>query len=211
MRMFASIDTKSLILGAIWLSQFCYLIGFIPQIIMNYRLQSLRGLSDLYIFSFFNGYIAELFYVFCLGLPVPYQIMVPVCTIGMSIIVFQRFYYGTQDSWSSKLLWIYVGNIVLAVGLIPIAIASPYKFGHAAGWLTAIIWCTYQIPQLVKIFFYRTVYGFSFGFATMIAMAAFIECGMALIIGLPYQTIISSARGVLVYLLFCVQFVLFRR
>ena len=49
---------------SVWGALSFYFIALVPQIILNYRLKSADGLSDLYLWAFFNGYVAEVFYVF---------------------------------------------------------------------------------------------------------------------------------------------------
>ncbi len=194
---------------AMWGAHFFYLVSFLPQILLNYRLKSLRGLSDLYLFAFFNGYVAEVFYVYCLGLPFAYRVMIPVCMLAMGVVIYQRFHYGTNTEFK-RLFLIYGANLLCMFLLFPVAIKYSYYIGNFFGWMATLIWCTYQFPQVVKIFSTKSVHGFSFGLATMIGLAAALELSIGVTLGLPYQTIINSTRGVLIYLVFCLQFWLYR-
>jgi len=196
---------------AIWVSQMFYFIGFIPQIILNYRLKSARGLSDLYIFAFFNGYLADIYYIFCLDFPIQYRIMIPVCAVAIGIIVLQRFYYGAPGPARTRLAFLYLTNIAIFMAVFPYAVSHTHLVGHIAGWVTTLIWSTYQLPQIIKLLTQRSVQGFSFALTTMCALAALLEGIAALILGLPSQTLINTGRGVLFYFIFCVQFLLFGR
>ena len=43
-----------------WIVNICYVGALIPQIFLNYKVKSTRGLSDLYLLGYLNGYAINL-------------------------------------------------------------------------------------------------------------------------------------------------------
>ena len=193
-----------------WLIQIIYAANFIPQIWLNYRLKSLRGLSDLYLMAFLCAYIGELFYFYCLDFPTAYKAMIFVFLAEILIMTYQRFLYG--GSTPKKYLAIAYGIIALiTTSIIPLALQQPCTIGNAAGWFMVSIWSVYQIPQVIKNYARKSVKGFSFLSATLIACGALLELSLALITHLPIQTVFKTSRSILVYLIFCGQFYWYRK
>ena len=195
---------------AIWLAQLLYFVGFIPQIITNYRLKSLGALSDLYLLSFTIGWLAETYYVYLLGLPFAYLVMAPLSTVGICLMVGQRFWYAKRSEMA-RLSIIYFGITIFTLGLIPLAFWYQETVGQFTGWLASLVWCTYQLPQVAKMFREKSVLGYSLVFSTMIGLAAMLECYAAFSLHLPYQTMLNTIRGMCVYLIICYQFYRFGR
>ncbi len=191
-----------------WLIQIIYAANFIPQIWLNYRLKSLRGLSDLYLMAFLCAYIGELFYFYCLDFPTAYKAMIFVFLAEILFMTYQRFLYG--GTTPKKYLAFGYGIIALITAIIfPYAFTHPQIVGHSAGWFMVSIWSVYQIPQIIKNHARKSVKGFSFISATLIAMGALLELSLAFITHLPIQTIFKTSRSILVYLIFCFQFWLY--
>ena len=194
-----------------WIAHTLFFLGIIPQIMLNYKLKSTEGLSNLLLIGYLNGYIAYCYYTFCLNLPIVYKVMVPISTATMLILIFQRFLYLSSFVKKEKFfLGLYFLNIFIALALIPIAKNYPIVFGYFFGWLMMFIWATYQIPQIVKVFVEKSVQGFSFGLVSLIGIGDIFECVGGLILGLPIPTLLNDFRGIFIYLLFCIQFWLYK-
>ena len=69
-----------------------------------------------------------------------------------------------------------------------------------------LIWATYQIPQVVKVFLEKSVHGFSFSLVSLVAFGDAIELIVALLLGLPAPTLFNDFRGILIYVIFSLQF-----
>ena len=136
----------------IWTSHILFWIALLPQVALNFKLKSTRGLSDLMLVGYFNGYIAYVTYTFCLGLPLAYKVMISTCLITMLVMVFQRFWYERRYKTDKGLLVFYVANGLVVVALIPLIYKYMLLVGHIAGWIMAFIWGVYQIPQIIKIY-----------------------------------------------------------
>ena len=193
----------------IWASHILFWVAMLPQVRLNYKLKSTGGLSDLMLIGYFNAYIAYMIYTFCLGLPLAYKVMVTLCWLTVIVMVFQRFYYGKRCKADKSLLRVYGANVLGACTFIPVAIKYPLTVGHAAGWVMVAIWAVYQIPQILKIYRSKSVWGYSFWLPSLIGIGDLIEGIAAIVLGLPLQTIMSDFRGFAVYLIFCVQFWLY--
>lgn len=183
--------------------------ALIPQVILNFKLRTTRGLSDLMLFGYFNGYITYIYYVFCFNLPIAYKIMVPLSFMTMMVILVQRFVYEQAYRRDTKLLMLYLVNGCLAILIIPHAFAHTRFIGNVTGWIEIVIWAIYQIPQVLKVRVNKSVVGLSFLLVTLIGFGDLIELLVAIVLRLPVQTIVNGFRGVFIYLVFCVQFLLY--
>ncbi|MFA5075115.1 MAG: PQ-loop repeat-containing protein [Candidatus Babeliales bacterium] len=197
---------------ATWTAQILFFVGLIPQILLNYKLKSTQGLSELLLIGYLNGYIAYLYYTFCCNLPAAYKTIIPIATVAMLIMVFQRFYYVKEfDKKIYKILLIYILNFLFTISLLPFAINYKTIIGTSLGWIMAFIWATYQIPQIFKIFKEKTTFGYSFLLVSLIGVGDFVELLGALILNLPMPTILNALRGFLIYLIFCLQFWIYKK
>ena len=191
-----------------WAALFFYFACFIPQIIENYRIKSTRGLSKYSMVAYFFGYFAVIYYIFCLDLILPYKIVVPMEFAAMAVIVGQRFYY---DGLFTDMTFFYgiLGSTIFTLMLAPVAFYYPMTVGAVCGWLSLALFIAHPIPQVVKNFRERSVEGFSFGFVTLLAIAVTCELIVALVRGLPLQTLCMALKGLFFYIIFCVQFWLY--
>ena len=187
---------------ALWVLPFLYSFALMPQIYVNFKHKTTKGLSSLMLWAYMNGYIAFLFHVFCLNLPISYKIALPISCSLVMIIVVQTVYYDLNIA----LLRFCLMSITAAIALIPFAMNYPYMMGHIMGWASVIFWSTYQIPQLIKMFYARSVHGYSFVLASVIGLGNVFEGVGVILMNLPIQTLFSNIRGILMYFIFCWQF-----
>jgi uncharacterized protein with PQ loop repeat len=184
-------------------------LSFLPQIIENYKIKSGVGLSDYFLLAYFNTYIALGYYIFCLNLPLAYKIACPAQGILTIILIGQRLYYN--HSPESKFYGlIYLVNLLGSLIFIPIAIISPVHTGHIFGWLSFILTLLNQMPQVIKVLSTKSVAGFSYMFILIMAFAAGIETYTAVVLGLPMQTLLSAARGLVYFAIFSALFLLYK-
>ena len=182
--------------------------SLVPLFLKNYQLKTARGLSDGLTWMLFNAYIALAYYSFCLKLPAPYGIS-SVCQIGiMFAIACQRFYYD-DFSYKNKLLFMYVINSIAALALMPLALSLPIKFGHVAGWITAILFSVNRIPQMIKIQRSRSTYGFSYSFVFLLGIGSLLEFTLSIVYHYPLQTVLMSVWAFTAFLIFTAQFYAF--
>lgn len=197
-----------------------YTLCFLPQIIENYRVKSGTGLSDYFLLAYLNTYITLNYYVFCLNLPIAYKIACPAQGIATLILISQRLYYNhsnNQDKLSGPKFsdsrfygLIYITNLLGSLIFIPVAIVYPNHAGHIFGWISFILILLNQMPQVFRVIATKSVAGFSYMFVLITAFAAGIELYTSLALGLPMQTVLSAARGLVYFAIFSVLFLLFK-
>jgi uncharacterized protein with PQ loop repeat len=193
----------------VWLAMSLYTLSFLPQIIENYQIKSGSGLSDYFLLAYLNTYIALIYYIFCLNLPIAYKIACPAQGIATLILIGQRLYYN--HSPESKFYGsIYLANLVGSLIFIPLAIMNPTHTGHIFGWISVILTILNQMPQVLRVISTKSVAGFSYMFILIMAFAAGIETYIALALGLPMQTLLSAARGLVYFAIFSVLFLMYK-
>ena len=193
-----------------WIVNIFFFSGLVFQGLHSFRIKCGRGLSDLTLLGYFNGYISYLYYAFCFNLPIAYRVMVPLSMTIMLIMLAQRFLYAEWCRRDKKLFLIFVLNGFAAMLILPQAFSRPWFVGNVAGWVGISIWALYQIPQVFKIHLNKSVIGFSFLLVSMVGIGNTIELIVAISLGMPWQTIINDMCGILIYSIFCVQFWLYR-
>lgn len=193
----------------IWVAQFLYTICYIPQIAINYKLKTGKGLSDLFLLAYLNMFITLLFYAFCTGLPPAYKFFYPLQTAAMLVIIFQRLWYDNTSS--AKAYWLmYAINIAIPLVLIPYAAGNCNVVGQVTGWTFFIISIISQLPLVIKIYSTKSVQGISFAFLLITGIAGMVEFYVALKLGLPIQTVLGASRVILFFIIFCIQFLLYK-
>jgi uncharacterized protein with PQ loop repeat len=189
-----------------WWINIGYVIAIVPQIILNYRLKTTVGLSDLYILGYFNAYAAYLFYVYGLNFPIAYKVVSPITLLTVCIIIFQRFFYKVPGSL--RLYFYYFTAFFL---IIPLFWKYPLGFGKFAGWIAMLTFSMYQLPQVLKIYKTKSVHGFSFYLVSAIALGNIIELIVSWALRWPLQSILISLRGIIIYAIFFIQFCKYSR
>lgn len=185
-----------------------YLVCFVPQIIENYQLQSTKGWSDSFILMYFFGCVSLLYYVFCLNLPGPYKILVPLEAFFMFVIIGQRLYYDKISSQTFFLISFFSISLFFVV-IFPLSFHYPLLVGHINGWISFILFTLYSIPQTIKIFKEKSVQGFSLGYLNVFTFAVVCELLVSFTGVLPVQTIVTTLKSLLTALIFYIQFWLY--
>ena len=191
---------------SMWSSMTFYFVCFIPQIIKNFKLKSGSGVSEFLLLLYLNSYLLLMFYIFGLSLPLAYRILVPLQGLATVVLIVQRLYYEPV----LQLIALYAANIVAAASVIPLAIKNPVAIGSLFGWLAFAVILFNQLPQAIKVYREKSVAGFSFLFVFFTGLAAIIETAAAFAAPLPAQTQCTALRGVVMFVIFCWQFVLYR-
>lgn len=193
---------------SLWTAQLFYFACFVPQIFTNYKTKSGHGVSLFLLIGYLNAYLFLLFYVFCMDLPSAYKIMVPLQSVATLILIMQRLFYDPTTTTKQWLL--YALNIGIFMFVIPYALKDPFFIGIPFGWMNFIFSVFNQLPQVFKIHREKSVIGFNFLFVLFTGVAALIETIAAIAAHLPIQTKFSAVRGVVLAVIFCWQFILYR-
>jgi|GEM_PF-654033 uncharacterized protein with PQ loop repeat len=198
---------------AIWIVLIISVVGILPQIFLNYKVKSTKGLSNAYILIHLYGWIVNLFYVYCLDLPIAYKVIAPLSLLLVFILAFQCAFYNKRKAArrSIKLYCVNFFIIFLLFGSIVLAIDFPYEIGHLAGWISVVIWTIYQLPQIFKIHSKKSAKGFSFAFVSITGFQNLLELVAALALGVPLQSVFTALRGLIFFAIFCSQFWIYRK
>ena len=203
--------TQSMIANmAIWIVLIIASAGILPQIFLNYKMKSTAGLSSTYMSIYCVGHAVHLFYVFCLDLPLAYKIMEPVSSLLVVVLAFQWFFYNKRKVIRHSIK-LYSVNFFIIFFLIVLAINFPNKIGHLAGWIGVVIWTTYQLPQVFKIYSKKSVEGFSFAAVLCGGVQNLLGFVATLALGVPLQSVFTALRGLVFFAVFCFQFWIYRK
>ena len=193
----------------VYIANIIFFISFIPQIFINYKLKTTKGLSDLFILGYLISSFSDFCFIFSSNLPFVYRITSPFYLFFIIILVIQRFYYFDYKK-DRKFLFLCAINILFFLILIFLFLNYSNKIGWFLGWVPIFISLIKKIPQILKIYVKKTVFGFSLLFILINFTGYLFEIVGALILELPVQVIITDFKGVFVYLIFLFQFVLYK-
>jgi len=195
-----------IILIATWVIQILLWAGLSQQVVLNFRLKSTEGLSDLMLVGYFYGFTVYSYYIFLLSFPLAYKIMGSLSFMTMLIMIVQRFVYRKQYKKDKKLLLFFSVSACMACLLLPYACLYPQLVGNAMGWVNVAIWGLLHLPQVFKNYIRKSVAGLSFGFICLYIIACVLELMVAVLIGLPMQTKVTIVRAIIIYMIFYMQF-----
>ena len=195
---------------AIWMANIIFFISYLPQVFLNYKLKSTKGLSDLFILIGMHGQLACLAYAFSANLPMVYKVMMPLMTFSYMLLVLQRFLYSSYRT-DKRILLIYLFNILIAFSIVIIAVLVYNPLGIFLGWISIFTGLWKKIPQMIKIFFAKSVEGFSLGYIAISISGYFFEMVAAFALGLPAQILFNDLRGLSIYMIFLLQFIFYNK
>lgn len=181
-----------------WVVNILFCVALIPQLWVDYKIRSTKGISDTTLFFLYMGYAWNVVNVFCLALPIAYRIWVPVALLCALGIVFQRFYFNSP-AYSPRLVSLYVLHTLIWFTALPIAFLYPAYVGWITGWSIFCIWILFQIPQILKLYRSRDVEGFSPFFPAFLLIGMGLELTSGLMLKFPLPTILNSTRAVIGY------------
>jgi len=85
------------------------------------------------------------------------------------------------------------------------------KIIQILGWLPVAIGTWKKFPQMFKIYWEKSVEGFSLGFILICILAYSFEMFAGFVLGLPLQILANDFRGLFAYLVFLFQFFLYKK
>lgn len=194
---------------SVWIALFIFSISMAAQLILNFRLKTTQGLSDFFILGFLNSQSCYIGFTYSLDLPLVYKVMNPLYGMLILILIVQRFLYAKQYA-NNKILPVYVINFFFALSVIVYAAQYSVWLGQLLGWIPIFICLAMEISQLSKIYLAKSVRGFSLYFVLISIAAYSFEFISALILKLPKQVLFTDIRGIAVFALFLIPFILYR-
>lgn len=196
--------------GSLWVAQIFYLFCFIPQIITNQKKKCGKGISSILLIAYLNAFILLIFFSFLMDLPAAYKFMIPLETLAVLVLIFQRLYYDNDPG--VKKYWYALGiNLLSFACFVPYALTNPLVVGALFGWINFVLSTFYQLPQVLKIYKEKSVEGFNILFIAFNCIAATIELTAAYFTYLPAQTCFSALRAIILCLVMGGQFYCYRR
>src|SRR5437879_1933285 len=124
--------------GGLWIAKIFYLACLIPQIATNYKQKCGKGMSAILLIGYLNAFIFLIFFIFLMDLPAAYKFILPLETIAVLVLIFQRLYY--DKSTRVKKYWYALGiNLTTFALLIPVARTYPLLVGTLFGWINFLM------------------------------------------------------------------------
>lgn len=190
-----------------WLINIFYMTGLLQQVLLNFRQKSTKAISTVMLWMLFSAYALNTLYVLSLDLPFAYKIFVPSKWLIVALLLVQQWYYAPFYSMRSYLI---SGGIISALtGLGVLTWQDPIMYGAFSGWIATFFWAIYEIPQMIKNYYRRSVKGLSFYWILQWGIAAFLEILYSFAFNLPSQTKVTSVRAFLYVLIFLYQFMIY--
>ena len=193
-----------------WMPLMIYTIGTMPQVLKCWREKSASGVSQIMVYIRSSAVSFYVIYLFACGLPIAYRIMLPIYLSLLLTLAVQGYYFDADDKHRMRMLMGYGISATLIAITSFFAIGNPHVVGMTAGWIAIGFYWTCEIPQVYKNYRRQSVQGFSFLFASMMAVGASMEAMLTLWFGLPKPTLASSIRILSFYTMYCWQFSRYR-
>jgi uncharacterized protein with PQ loop repeat len=190
-----------------WIPHTLYATAILPQIYKNYHLRSTAGLSIPMVFSRFSGELSYIIYIYSLGLPMVYKVMIPIYTFNIGMVLVQAMYYAPNKVYRGKVIMYMAIALSLFASGWTLAQAWPVFVGRYAGWLAVSTLAFAQIPQAYKNYTRKSVHGFSLGYTLLMGLGSFIELCYVIALQLPVQTLASCTRSLFFYTIYWYQFI----
>jgi len=184
--------------------------ALLPQIIMNYLNKSAKGVSRSMVFLAVASNNLYMIYAFFMGLPLLDKVSLPFRLLMLMIVMLQGFYSETDTDVRNQIMTSYVLWFVFVFSLFGLGHFYPYRVGNFAGWFCMGIRFVYQIPQVMKNYQRKSVAGLSFAYLSLNGLGSSLELVAAMLLGMPTQSWLGAIRGLVMYGIFCGQFVLYK-
>ncbi|MGD1997429.1 MAG: PQ-loop repeat-containing protein [Candidatus Dependentiae bacterium] len=190
-----------------WIPALVYFSAPWMQALKNFFRGTAQAVSHPMLFIASVGSVARLLFVFFLWLPLAYRCVRPLTLAALFFLVFQSYWYTEDAPLRRRIIIAYTALASVTAALVLWGIWMPSLIGHGAGWVSFVAFSVHQVPQMWKNYRRKSVEGLSFAYLTLLCIGATLEIVIALIMGLPIQSVLNGLRGVAYYSVFCYQFV----
>jgi len=205
------ISLQSFAQMVIWVPLLFYWFGTVALVIRNARISSTDGISYVFIFLWHVGVSCGFLYVFFLNLPFAYKVVVPLQLLTIHLLIVQEWYYASSRKTRKSLFFLHG----LATCVFFISAVSGYWFpiiiGHTAGWIMTGVLAITHIPQMIKVWFRQTTYGYSLWSILWCICAELLELSAVIVLQLPVQSLINVSRRLAIDTTQLFQFYLYRK
>lgn len=159
------------------------------------------------VFSRFSGELSYIVYIYSLGLPMVYKVMIPIYTFNIGMVLVQAMYYAPNAQYRRKVITYMITALALFIVGWSLSRWFPVFVGRYAGWLAVSTLAFAQIPQAYKNYTRKSVHGFSLGYTLLMGLGSFIELCYVIVLQLPVQTLASCTRSLFFYTIYWYQFI----
>ena len=194
----------------ILLANSIFVFSLIPQISLNHRIKSTKGLSDFFILITLNCQFIYLIYTFIADLPLIYKIINPIYAVLVLIIIFQRFYFLDKSNSEKGVLRFYGFNVCALIFFAKFIFDGHPDFAYQLIWFPIMIGLWKKVPQIFKVYQTKSVYGFSLLFIILSCSSCLLETFAGIILDLPLPVLLNGTKGILINLIFIIQFWLYK-
>ena len=102
----------------LWVANIIFFVSILPQIFLNYKIKSTKGLSDFFILLCFCSSLSYWCYAFANDLPIVYIIMANLNLAAFLFLIFQKFYYsGLSRALSFYAIFLLIFIVILFLSL----------------------------------------------------------------------------------------------
>ena len=165
--------------------------------------------GDLFLLAYLHSYATALLYIFGLNLPMAYKLLVPTAALGVAMIIVQRIIYEAHVH-RIKFLVLYLCNIAVYLPIIYFFLRNPATSGMLWGWINLVLSIVNLVPQIITIQQTKSVNGFSYSFVLLSALGGICELISAGLLNLPLQSSLMGMKNIFFFLIFSIQFLLYR-
>jgi len=192
-----------------WIRMLLFCGAPLAQVYVNWRKRSTKSLSQWTVFLGIAGLSCSLLYDYFMWLPYAYRLMHPFILLAWAGLALQEFWYSGRSTVRMSLIYCYAALFLLVGCAVLWGRYYPLEVGVAAGWMFALLYAIFQVPQLIKNQQEESVEGLSFWYVSLIGCACAVDLSIAYWRLLPLQSVLNALRGLIVYAFFIYQFIRF--
>lgn len=193
-----------------WIPLLLYLCAALPQLVTNYRRGSSTGVSHDMLFLRVSSGMFYVPYLFLCQLPWAYRVVLPIYVTLLAFLAYQSWAYEKNKNVQVRIRYQYFVAMLVSLSGLIVAMWHPVEIGMLYGWtgITLSFFCEW--PQLYLNWYRKSVAGLNFGFLSCIGIGGIIELLLAYHFCLPRPTLYNALRVSSYYLLYGIQFLLYR-
>ncbi|MCX7125564.1 MAG: PQ-loop repeat-containing protein [Gammaproteobacteria bacterium] len=193
------------------ISTVVYFIWFLPQIWLNFKRKSTKGLSLWMHGLLLLGYCADLLYGFGREMQWQYRMVTITGLFFLLIQHYQFWRYSLNDNKRTRKAT-HINFILLSSMVLILLFYAVFNFTvdhHSkqyydiAGFISDICWMTYLFPQIIKNYLAKSVVGLSVGFVVIDIILSCLDMTSTFALHWDWPSVVSAfitlfKKGILV-------------
>lgn len=191
------------------LSLLCYLVWFLPQLILNAKRKSTSGLSFMMHTLLFIGYLED--FIYAVGTHIQWQYIL-VTLSGIICLSYQHYQIGTYNIKSKIQIWEYkiVTNVLVCIAIYAMYVcffsSKTQHYYDLSGMVANACWITYAIPQIIINYRAKSCSGLSIWFVVLSILTGSLDNLSAWSLNWDYPSLVGLPFSVLKNVIFLWQF-----